>query len=182
MSQNRLLIKAFDFVAKSSIFEEESLSFWCELMIRLYDRGLLYGCFKGDEIMAIAGLCRVPEWDERYLDELPEADSGSRLYIPFFILESERQNDPIQLLRHYLKEHPEVEEILYCEKYRRSDRAVKRQVRRRQVVRVHEDRFETSQAYKNKIGVMPPELINLKEADLCALFPGAAPLLEEARL
>lgn len=182
MSQNRLLIKAFDFVAKSSIFEEESLSFWCELMIRLYDRGLLYGCFKGDELMAIAGLCRVSEWEERYLDELPETDSGSRLYIPFFILESERQSDPIQLLRHYLKEHPEVSEILYCEKYRRSERSMKRQIRRRQVVRVHEDRFETSQAYKNKIGVMPPELINLREADRWALFSADAPLLEEARI
>lgn len=182
MSQNRLLIKAFDFVAQSSIFEEESLSFWCELMIRLYDRGLLYGCFKGDELMAIAGLCKVPEWEERYLDELPDTDNGSRLYIPFFLLESERQSDPMQLLRHYLKEHPEVSEILYCEKYRRSERSVKRQIRRRQVVRVHEDRFENAHAFKNKIGVTPPELINLREADLCALFFANAPVLEEARL
>lgn len=165
MSENRLLIKAFDFVAKSSIFEEESLSFWCELMIRLYDRGLLYGCFKGEELMAIAGLCRISEWDERYLKELPEESAGTRLYIPFFVLDSERASDPIQLLRHYLKDHPDVTEILYCEKYRRSERLVKAQVRRRQVVRLHEDRFEASNSYTTKIGVLPPELMNLKHAD-----------------
>lgn len=179
MSDNRLLIKAFDFAAQSSIFEEEALSFWCELMIRLYDRGFLYGCFKGDSLMAVAGLCRVPQWHERYLEELPSEESGSCLYIPFFVLESSRAHDPMQMLRHYLKEHPEVGEILYCEKYRRSDRALRRQIRRRQIVRSRDDRFDESHAYKTRIGVVPPELINLRDADRLGFFPETPEPAEE---
>lgn len=180
MSENRLLIQAFDFTAKSSIFEEESLSFWCELMIRLYDRGFLYGCFRGDDLMAVAGLCRISEWQDRYLEQIPDQESGSCLYIPFFALESLRTQDPMQMLRRYLHDHSEVDEIIYCEKFRRAGRDVPKQIKRRRILRNHGNRFEENQTYKTRIGVLPPELVNLKLADQQG-FSGEALFSSEER-
>lgn len=111
-----MLIKAYELVRSSEVFFDRASLEWASQFYSMYKRGWLYGATQGEELLAVAGAFRIPEWDEKYRHEIPEKESGNLLYVSFFCSQSSDNTVALKLLKCFLRENPEIEEIIYFKK------------------------------------------------------------------
>ncbi len=147
------LIATFDFLKRTGFFEDQSTLEWARKLNHLYDRGWLYSSMHGEKLLAVAGAFRIPAWDKRFVEELPEKQEGNILFISFFSSESEDSKIPLKLLKQFLRENPTIQEIVY---YRKKWKVVKRSFKL--VRKPLAERLATSPAPK-RLFLAPPELV-----------------------
>jgi hypothetical protein len=116
MPEKELLKKICDLVIRSGICPEVMPLQWMRRLLTMHKRRWLYCSVKGSELIAVVGAFRIREWDDRYLDWLPEKEGGNILYIPFIAAEGSVPIAPLRLLRYCLRENPGVREVIYYKK------------------------------------------------------------------
>lgn len=116
MTENELLRKICDLVIGADPEPYRSSLQWISHLLTLHRRHWLYCSFLGQELIAVAGAYRIPEWNEQFRYELPEKAEGDTLYIPFFVSKEAVSIAPLRLLKFCLRENPQVREIVYSRK------------------------------------------------------------------
>ncbi|MCM8775086.1 MAG: hypothetical protein NC930_01835 [Candidatus Omnitrophica bacterium] len=156
-----VLAKAYDLAHTSGIFYDQMTLEWTTNLIRLYERGWLYGVFSRDDLIAVAGAYRIKQWDEKYRYELPDQEEGNILYVSFFASESDDMSEPLKFLRHFLRENPDINELIYYKKngavrrrhFRLNHAIVKKEGHRGR----HTDRRYC--LLKERINIIPPDIL-----------------------
>ncbi len=170
--ENKMLIRAYELIRSSEVFFDRTSLEWTRQLYAMYKRGWLYGATHGDDLLAVAGAFRISEWDEKYRHELPENESGNLLYVSFFCSQSQDIMIALKLLRHFLKENPEIKEIVYYKKDWNAGRRRFKLMRPSQhewATNLTESTFNAEQPRKRLI-IEPPELNSVfnvkKSADM----------------
>lgn len=114
--EDKMLIQAYELVRRSDVFFDRAPLEWTRQFYSMHKRGWLYGATEGERLLAIAGAFRIPEWDERYRYEIPEFECGNLLYVSFFCSQSDDITVALKLLKHFLKENSDVNEMIYYKK------------------------------------------------------------------
>ncbi|MFZ5802707.1 MAG: hypothetical protein ACOY3K_06330 [Candidatus Omnitrophota bacterium] len=117
MKETTLLRKVFELVKASGVFQKKWDSELMDDLFRMHDRRWLYCSFRGSDLLAVAGAFRIPEWDDRYFNELPEVDEGEILYVPFLVSTADEPLVPLRLVKFCLRENASIKEIIYYKKY-----------------------------------------------------------------
>jgi hypothetical protein len=114
--EKELLKQICDLVIRSGVCPEIMPLEWMRRILYMHRRRWLYCSLKGNQVVAVAGAYRIPEWDDKYLHVLPEAEEGNILYVPFVAAEGKIPVAPLRLLRFSLRENPNVREVIYYRK------------------------------------------------------------------
>lgn len=114
--EKELLKKICDLIIRSGICPEVMPLQWMRRLLYMHKKRWLYCSVKGSELIAVVGAFRIREWDEKYLDRLPEKEEGEILYVPFIAAEGNIPIAPLRLLRYCLRENPGVREVIYYKK------------------------------------------------------------------
>ncbi len=128
MKENELIEKICSLVIASRVCPNMLPLEWMSRLLYMHRRKWLYCTLKGDHLIAVAGAFRIRQWDDKYLDfaNMPEAEEGDILYVPFIASEGNVHVAPLRLLRFCLRKNPNIKELIY---YRKNSTAHKRHYR-----------------------------------------------------
>lgn len=108
MTEKDLLLKVFQLIWSKKMSDTVKPTQWLNTISYCHKRGLLYLAMQGEEVMAAGAIYRVPEWNEKFTEEIPEKDEGTIAYIPFFASKTEKRMTALRMIKNYLRSHPEV--------------------------------------------------------------------------
>jgi hypothetical protein len=114
--EKELLKQICDLVIRSGVCPEIMPLEWMRRLLFLHRHRWLYCSVKGNQLLAVAAAYRIPEWDDKYLQMLPDQEEGSVLYVPFIAAEGRSSVAPLRLLRYCLRENPGITEVIYYRK------------------------------------------------------------------
>lgn len=167
-----LLIQVYNFLRQCGLFDEEATLDWVSRLNRLHSRGWLYGSYLRDELLAVAGAFRIPSWDEKYLTEIPDHESGKILFISFFAAIPSHSTAPLKLLRQHLRRYPQIREIIYFKKNWRPGKPLYELERRRLIIqetRKSPNDYSVRLGSPRRLWIQPPELFPLTEKRLVSV-------------
>lgn len=111
ISIKELLIRCLGMVLTSKVCPNTPVTRWPKIILHAHHKGYLFTNMTFDSfVMAY----RIPFWDERFANEIPEMEAGSILYVPWAVSESKDKFALLRMLRSYPHE---ITEIIY---YRRN--------------------------------------------------------------
>ncbi|MBX4189778.1 hypothetical protein KW791_00550 [Candidatus Parcubacteria bacterium] len=120
LKKHELLQKCLKLILNSKICPLTSKGDWPRILLFAHLRGYLY-TNKDASVFVMA--YRIPRWEKKWSDVMPEQESGETLYVAFAVSEGKRKISLLKILRQYLKKN-EIEEIIYYK--RNSDTDFKR--------------------------------------------------------
>lgn len=116
----KLLAKCMELIRKTKVCPDTPVSEWPRILFFAHTRGYLYTNRDGN---AFALVFRIPEWDEKWTEIMPDKESGDKAYVVFAVSESEDKLTLTRMFKSYAKQNG-VKEMIY---YRRnSDTDLKR--------------------------------------------------------
>jgi len=116
-------------VLTSKVCPGTPITKWPKIILHAHNKGYLFTNMTFDSfVMAY----RIPFWDERFANEIPEMEAGSILYVPWCVSQCNDKTALLKMLRSYPHE---ITEIIYYK--RNSDTDLKRiKIRRNNHVEV----------------------------------------------
>ena len=122
--ENAFLIKIYGMVLKSKVCPESTPDEWLKTLSYMHDQGWLYYHYEDGKPSVVIGAYRIKEFTEDVTDVMPTKEEGNILYVSFAVSHSNDRNVLKKMLGAYIKEHPDLEEIILYE--RNSDEKLKR--------------------------------------------------------
>lgn len=137
MTQKELLVGCLDLIYKKRPCPETNIFDWAKTLLHLHKNGMLYAVAKEGKVILCAAAYRIKEWDEKYSDVIPEKEDGDIAYSPFSASDSDDRFLLLKVVRQYLKDNPEVKEMIFFN--RNSDQDLRRfKIRRKENGQVQE--------------------------------------------
>ena len=108
MSQKELLVRIMQLVVNSGVCPETDEKEWAKLILFAHTRGFLY--VNADKTTAV---CAYRSNKEEHSEEMPMVESGKHLHVVWAASESDDSNSLLKLMRSYLKDNKDIEDITY---------------------------------------------------------------------
>ena len=119
--QQLLLMKCFHMACKSNVCPDSSREDLLKAIIYSHEKGYL---LTNKDASAFANVYIVPEMNEYYKTVIPETESGDLAYVNFAISEEKNPWVLLKMLREYMKQNPQVKDLVYFR--RNNDKDFKR--------------------------------------------------------
>lgn len=107
-TQKELLVRIMQIVVRSGVCPDTDEKEWAKLILFSHTRGFLY--INPDKTTAV---CAYRSDSDKHLDEMPMIENGKHLHVVWAASESNDQNSLLKLMRSYLKENKDIEDISY---------------------------------------------------------------------
>ena len=111
MKQIDMLTKIMQMVISSKVCPQTSAKDWAKIILQAHNKGYLYVLMDKDDIRACVCAYRINDWDEKYSDVMPIAESGNKLYVAWAVSDGNPMS-LVKMLNAYKKQHP-IDEIMY---------------------------------------------------------------------
>jgi hypothetical protein len=108
-----LMSRCMNMVVRNKVCPASSIEELANVIIFSHKKGYLLTNRKAN---AFVCCYRIPEINDRWKNEIPENEQGDILYVNFAVSESADKWILLKILRDYMKENPDVKELVY---YRR---------------------------------------------------------------
>lgn len=116
----KLLANCMRLIKDTKVCPDTPLNEWPRILLFAHARGYLYTNRNGTAFVLIF---RIPEWDEKWTERLPDKESGNKAYTVFAVSEEDDKVSLLRMFKSYVAQHG-IEEMIY---YRRnSDTDLKR--------------------------------------------------------
>jgi hypothetical protein len=107
-NQKELLVRIMQIVVRSGVCPDTSEKDWAKLILFAHTRGFLY--INADKTTAV---CAYRSNSEEHLKEMPMVEDGTHLHVVWAASESDDSNSLLKLMRSYLKDNKDIEDISY---------------------------------------------------------------------
>jgi len=114
-----IIFQALDIIIGGKLWEEKKPSEILRILLYMHNKGWLYTPIVDGKVQAVIGAYRILEVTDENLVKLPTDNLGKILYIPFVISLSKEDNmyEVVRnSMREYIKENPDIEEIVLEDK------------------------------------------------------------------
>lgn len=116
----KLLSNCMRLIRDTKVCPDTPVTDWPRILLFAHAKGYLYTNRNGT---AFALVFRIPEWDEKWTEIMPEKESGNKAYTVFAVSEEDDKVSLLRMFKSYVAQH-NIEEMIY---YRRnSDTDLKR--------------------------------------------------------
>lgn len=121
MIEKALKWKCFEMACKHNVCPETPRSEMKRVIEFSHDKGYLY-----TNKFANTFVCgyRIPELNDKWKSTIPDKENGEIFFVNFALSEDPNRWDLLKMLRAYLKENPDVKELVYFR--RNNDKDFKR--------------------------------------------------------
>ena len=116
MSQKELLVKIMKMVVASGVCPETDEKDWAKLILYAHTRGFIYMNANHDTIV-----CAYRSNKEEHSKEMPLMETGRHLHIVWAVSTAETKNNLLKMLRSFLRENPDIEDISYFRRNSETD-------------------------------------------------------------
>lgn len=110
-----IIFQALDIICESRLWQDKTPSEILKILLYMHNKGWLYTPIIDGKVQAVIGAYRIDEVTDEKLVKLPKDNSGKILYIPFVISLTKEDNmyEVVRsAMKQYLKENPDIEEIV----------------------------------------------------------------------
>lgn len=124
MKAREFLLAALDLVLKRQLCPDSTVMEWSKALLKLHEKGWLYAIIRDGKLRALWAAYRIPFWDEKFSESIPEEEKGQIFYVPFLVTDGEEKNAPLRAFKDYRRRNPDVKEIIFYK--RNSDTDLRR--------------------------------------------------------
>lgn len=120
MTQIELIAKCMKLIIQHKVCPQTPVHYWPKVLLFAHTRGYL---FTNKDASAFALVYRIPEWDEKWGNTMPDKESGNKAYVAFAVSESKNKLELTRMFKDYVRIN-NIEEMIYHR--RNSDSDLKR--------------------------------------------------------
>lgn len=108
------ILKMYSFVIKSGVCPETSPSDWLKTICFMYEKGWIYNWKEGGNLVAVVGAYLVN--DDSNLDNLPDKEEGTIIYVPFAATDSDDKLILKKMMDRFIDKYPMATELIFFER------------------------------------------------------------------
>ena len=113
---SELLRQVMEMVMKAGLRPSMKPSDWLAVLIYLSKKGWLKVFEKDGNVTVATAAYRIKEFNKDMVDNLPKKEEGNILFVPFFLSREQDRMTVPKIIKAYLDENKDIEEIIFEDK------------------------------------------------------------------